>query len=309
MKPGILCLLTGTVALAGCASSASGGGTPAHVPKPTTVVGAVTTPASSTGKTSDPRPAATGVATASTVSSASTAQPMATAQLGPAPKPADAYSAGLIAMKQRRYSEAQRDFQIAVEHQQNTEAAASHLGVAALDAGDYPAAYKGYTRASLLKPNDASLIYGAAYSALNSENYHAAIDYARQYIVIRPGDVRGYHVRFLAESHLLQPKQELADARKIVALQPGNAESYNELGIALGNSRQYATSIDAFTRAIKMRPAYAAYYINRALIESMDGKAQAALTDLQTALPRVTSPGLKHNVGLAIANLKKRMRH
>lgn len=304
MKPGILCLLTGTIALAGCASTASGGGTPTSSPRPTAAVSASTTPAATLSGTSDPSPAST-----ATVAQISTVRPIATAQLGPAPKPAVAFAAGKAALKARKYAVAERDFQIAVAHGQNMEAASALLAVSALDVGDYATAYKGYTRASLFKPNDPTFVYGAAYSALNEQNYHAAIDYARQYITMRPHDVRGYHVRFLAEGHLLQAKQQFQDARSIVSLQPKNAESYNELGIALGNREKYAASDVAFSRAIRMRPGYAPYYINRAIIENLNGKPKLALADLQTAERNSTNPTIRRNVSLAISNLKRRMHH
>lgn len=306
MKPGILCLLTGTIALAGCASTASGGGTPTVSPKATAAVSAATTPGATPSSASDPRPAVTGVAT---VSELPTVPPVPTAQLGPAPKPTAAYAAGRAALKARKYAEAERDFQIAVAHSVNTAAASTLLGVSAAAVGDYATAYKGYTRASLLNPRDPGLVYGAAYSALNSRNYHASIDYAKQYISMRPKDVRGYHVKFLAEGHLLQAKQQLKDARAIVSLQPNNAESSNDLGIALGNREQYAASAVAFSRAIRMRPGYAPYYINRAIIENLNGKPKLALADLQTAERDSTDPTMRRNVGLAIANLKKRMYH
>lgn len=306
MKPGILCLLTGTIALAGCASTASGGGTPTSFPKATAAASSAATAPPAPVQTSDPRPAGTRVAA---VTGSPTAQAVPTAPLGPAPKPAGALAAGRAAMKARKYSAAERDFQIAVAHNQNTAEAATLLGVAASAAGDYAAAYKGYTRASLLDPKNPALVYGAAYSALNSQDYRAAIDYAKQYIGMRPHDVRGYHVRFLAESHLLEPKPQLADARAIVSLQPNSADSYNDLGIALGNGQKYPASIAAFSKAIQMRPGYAPYYSNRAIIENLAGQPRAALADLETARRDTTSPTLRHSLALAIASLKARMHH
>lgn len=306
MKPGILCLLTGTIALAGCASTASGGGTPTVSPKATAAVSAATTPGAKPSGTSDPRPASTGVAT---VAELPTAQPIPTAHLGPAPRATDAFATGKAALKARKYAEAERDFGIAVAHSENTEAASVLLAISATDAGDYATAYKGYTRASLLSPKNAALVYGAAYSALNSQNYHAAVDYAKQYTAMRPKDVRGYHVKFLAEGHLLQAKQQLKDAHTIVALQPNNAESYNDLGIALGNRQHYGASSVAFTKAIHMRSRYAPYYINRAIIENLNGKPKLALADLETAERYSTDPTMRRNVNLAISNLKRRMHH
>ncbi|MDQ2745606.1 MAG: hypothetical protein M3Z66_25405 [Chloroflexota bacterium] len=220
---------------------------------------------------------------------------------------ADPFAAGKAALQRHDYKAAVRYFKTAIAKREHVIDAEIGLGSASLSLGDFSTAFQAYTRAAVFAPKNPAAAYGAADASLYYQQYHAAVDYASQYIGLRPRDPNGYRLRFLAEGRLAEAKLQLRDARVIIRLQPHQSESFNDLGIALGNVGQNHAAIGAFSSAIKLQPKYAPYYINRAIVENLAKQQRQALADLQTARRLTTDSATRKNLDQAIAKLKKRM--
>jgi superkiller protein 3 len=218
----------------------------------------------------------------------------------------DPYAAGRAALKRHDYKSAVRYFKMAIAHSENLIASEIGLGAAAFALGEAATSYRAYARAATLAPSNPQAVYGAADSAYEAHQYRAAVDYATSYIKLRPKEYAGYKVRFLAEGRLLDAKGQLRDARQLVKLFPHQAESFNDLGIALSNSGKFGSAIQAFTTAIKLLPNTVDYYINRAIAENLDRKPRLALADLETARRLAKDRATQRNLDKAISSLKKK---
>lgn len=259
MNSRLLCVLTGSVLLAGCGTST------ATQPHPTAVPASVTTlPA---GATATPPPVPTAAATE--ISSNTDLK--------------DPYRTGVNDLKGRNYQAAAQHFRQAISHHNNTAAAYAGLGNADLRMGKYTQGYRAYTKAATLQPGNANNVYGAALAAYTSKQYPDAIRYATQYINLKPGAAAGYHLRMLAYDSMAQPKPQLKDARQIVKVDPHDPQAYNDLGIAYGNNKKYPQAVAAFTRAISLDRTNYSFYFNRAVFENLTKHRVAALADMKKA--------------------------
>lgn len=268
-------LLTGGVLLAGCSSAATGR-TSSH-----------STPTSARAAST---PVAPAVAAQATIPPATTG---------------DAYTRATTDLKDGNYNAAATEFRASIKAHQHVAASYAGLGTAYAHLSRFPVAFQGYSDAARLDPHNARYQYDAAYAALYSQNYHAAVAYATSFIKLRPSDPSGYHLRFLAYGSLLNAKKQVQDARIIARLLPHNADAYDDLGIALSNGSQFKQSVTAFTHAISLNPHNINYYINRGLAENLAKQPRAALADFERARSMTTNAATIKKLDGAIGVLKK----
>lgn len=214
------------------------------------------------------------------------------------------YQRGSAFLKAGKYAQAAAAFKQAISKHLNTFGSQVGLGTAEEGLHDYHAALSAYRKAVPLQPKNAFVQYRAAFSALYAGDFHAAVFYATNYISLRPKDVAGYHLRFVANGDLLLHKQQVVDATYEVNLEPHSARSYNDLGIALTNDRQYKKASVAFGKAIALQPNNAEYYMNRGVEENLSSKFSLALRDLERARALTRDPALRKRLDSAIAYLK-----
>lgn len=295
MKSGVLLAVAGTALLAGC-------GSPTSDPSPTA--------------THAPSPNAT--STAATIAVKGSATPAATAPpptLAPVktqkvtiPANATAFQKGQALMRGGDYTHAAAQFQQSIASKQQVANSYAGEGTAYIYLHQYPKAYRAYGYAAKLEPTNADFAYYAAYTALYSRNLHAAVDYATNYIRLRPKDARGYHVRFLSYGQLLMAKRQVTDAQSIVRLQPRSSAGYNDLGIAYANAGQYKKAVQYFTGAIRIGPPAYSFYINRAFAEQYLRQSDLVLKDLHTALSLAPDAATRAQLNQALAGFEKSLK-
>jgi tetratricopeptide (TPR) repeat protein len=216
---------------------------------------------------------------------------------------------GQSLLQAHRYREAQAAFRRAIAEKDHTAFSYAGLGTASIDLGDYVGGFKAYQQAVRLLPNNAAMNYYAAYAALDANAYTWTVTYAKRSLKLHPNYFPSYHLLFLAYGRLKDKKNQVTSARMEARLLPGSADSWNDLGIALGNDAQLRESITAFTRAIQMRPKYWAYYKNRAIIEVYNKQPNQAIADLQRAQALAPDPADKKLLAATITRLKKALHH
>jgi Flp pilus assembly protein TadD len=160
-----------------------------------------------------------------------------------------------------------------------------------------------------MQPREPAVLYGAAYSALGSRSFHAAVQYATRFLRLQPKSYDGYHVRFLAYGNLLMPKQQVKDASMEVRLQPRNPDAYEDLGIAYVNNQKYAQARTVFTKAIKLHPGTFEYYSNRAAAEVYGKQPELAVKDLKKARSLAPNAATKQNLDRDIKAVEKQIQH
>ena len=223
--------------------------------------------------------------------------------------PASAYSQGQTLLKSHQFRRAQSAFRQAIAKKDHVALAYAGLGTADIDLGDYKGGFKAYQAAAKLLPKSAAMNYYAGFAALYARAYNAAVTYATRSIQLQPGYYPSYHLRFLAYGRLQNKKHQVSDAKIEVKLLPSNPDTWNDYGIALGNDGQLPQSISAFGKAIKLRPAYWAYYKNRAIIEIYNKQQNRALQDFEKAGVLAPDAADKKLMADTAAKLKKRMHH
>ncbi len=223
--------------------------------------------------------------------------------------PTSAYQQGVTALSAGHYSAAENDFRQAIARHDHV--AQAWVGIAAADFArrEYSASYHAMLHAVQLRPRDPGIQYRTASSALYSDDFHAAVKYATNYIALEPRDPRGFQLRFNAYGNLLDRKHQLQDARSVVKLQPHNANAYNDLGIALANNKEFSASEVALTRAIALQPSNPEFYSNRAQPEYQQKQYNKALADLEKALSLTKDRSRRGQLTAAIAYLRKQIHH
>jgi len=226
-----------------------------------------------------------------------------------AARPASHFDLGVAYLRQKKYAAAEREFRRAIAAHDHTALAYADLAGAAWELGDFVTAFRSYKQAASMEPRNAAFQYGTAFEALYAGDYHASITYATAFIKLQPRAYKGYHLRFLAESRLYEPKAEVADAAIEVRLEPNNPTAHNDYGIGLTNDKQYAKALVELTRAIKMDPKNFQFYVNRAQTEEQDKLFRPALQDLQTARALTHDPSIRRQLDAAIKFLQKQIKH
>lgn len=219
------------------------------------------------------------------------------------------YARGVDALRKGRYADAAKAFTAAIEQHDNVAAAYAGLGEAELAQRHYPAALRAYKATVARMPHNSLYQYRAAYAALYANDFHAAVQYASNYIRLRPRDPSGYRLRFLAYGGLRDRKNQARDAKVVARMQPHNASAQNDLGIALANNQQYGDAERAFTAAISLDRNNGLYYKNRGVTESLDKKYALAIQDLKKARSLIKEPTTRKNLDIVIASLEKQLHH
>jgi cytochrome c-type biogenesis protein CcmH/NrfG len=109
------------------------------------------------------------------------------------------------------------------------------------------------------------------------------------------------HIR-VAQQYLRQQRPDLAipELQKAVALEPQNVDARGNLGVLLFFRGDYAGAVPELRVAVKLRPGLWKQQGLLVLAEEHTGEIQAGRADLETALPHLTEPKFKAEVGNAL---------
>jgi tetratricopeptide (TPR) repeat protein len=220
------------------------------------------------------------------------------------PKNASPFVKGTKYLQAHNYAQAKEQFTLSIKRGQHVADSYADLGTLALEQLKYADAYRAYRSAVKRNPKNPGYEYYAAYSSLYAGDYSSAVSYASRYIRLASKNPAGYHLRFLAYGKLLDAKEQLKDARTVVALAPKAAFAYVDLGAALANDKQPKAAIQAFSQAIRLQPRQGLYYIDRAQAENMTRQTALVLRDLETARSLATDPKTRRQIDQAIAQVK-----
>jgi tetratricopeptide (TPR) repeat protein len=109
------------------------------------------------------------------------------------------------------------------------------------------------------------------------------------------------HVR-AAQQYLQQQRPDLAipELQKAVALEPQNVDARGNLGVLLFFRGDYASAVPELRVAVKLKPDLWKQQGLLGLAEEHTGEIQAGRADLESALPHLTEPKFKAEVGDAL---------
>jgi tetratricopeptide (TPR) repeat protein len=114
--------------------------------------------------------------------------------------------------------------------------------------------------------------------------YQDALALYGDIIAFMPNHPQAYADRGTVLTLLRQDRAALADIYHAIELGGGNAALYNVLGTLLMQMDRLAPSLDAFSMAVELDPAYAVSYYNRAAVFKRLRQKKSARIDLETCL-------------------------
>ena len=121
------------------------------------------------------------------------------------------------------------------------------------------AAYREYSDALKITPDDTDLIYDRACLS----GYRSTDDFTLL-IKIEPHNPRAYRMRLLDNFMEKRYEEALADADKIIELEPGNAGFRYLRGFVRYNMEEFERALEDFNDAINLGPVEADYFEKRA---------------------------------------------
>lgn len=139
-----------------------------------------------------------------------------------------------------RVAEAQALLDRAVSVAPGNQAAQCLLGVALRRLGDRPAAFRAFSVASELNPQDAVALNGLGNEYLEQERFDLAIDYYRRAVAAAPRLIQAQKNLAFTLSLANRLDEAEAEFRKALELAPGNHEAHMDFGLFLLSVGKYA---------------------------------------------------------------------
>jgi tetratricopeptide (TPR) repeat protein len=201
-----------------------------------------------------------------------------------APSDFDAlYNLGLAASHAGHNGRARDVLQAALEQQpRNVDVLYDLAAVnAALDRKD--AAVQPLAQAAQLAPERADIQRLLAHTTAEMGYFGDAVEAWNRYIKLAPDDDVGRRERGFAETALgVNAKEGVADLEWFVRKHPNDPVSHYELGVAV-SATDANQALAHFSRAVDLKADFTAAHLARALLNYRQGKAAAALPDLEFA--------------------------
>ncbi len=143
-------------------------------------------------------------------------------------------------------------------------------------------------------------------AAQNAGKYSQAEAIWRRVLQIDPKDADAYYNLGVALYYQKKLEQAIAAYNKAIQLNPKLAEVYNGLGIVLGKQGKLEQAIAAFKKAIQLNPNYANAYNNLGIVLRNQGKLEQAIAAFQKAIqlnPKLAK--VYYNLGVVLYYQKK----
>ena len=115
-------------------------------------------------------------------------------------------------------------------------------------------------------------------------DHQGAINNFTEGIALNPNDAQAYNNRGEAYQNLRQYQQAIADLDQAISLNPDYAEAYNNRANAYLNLQQYPEAIADFNQVISLNPDYANAYNNRGVAYLNLQQYQEAIADFNKAI-------------------------
>ena len=121
--------------------------------------------------------------------------------------------------------------------------------------------------------------------------YQKAIADHTKAIALDPKDANAYNNRGVVYDNLKEYQKAISDYTKAIELDPKYAKAYNNRGVVYFGLGEYHKAISDLTKAIESDPKYAKAYYNRGVVYLMKRESQKAQRDFDMAVS--LDPGLE----------------
>ncbi len=194
------------------------------------------------------------------------------------------YNLGTIFLEQKKYQQALKHMDEAVELYPVLAQAYNNRGILYSHLGEYEKAIEDYSEILRRDPDDVPVYNnrGTAYFKLKQYE-QALVDYDTA-IQLQPHYPEAYNNRANVHAELEQYDQALQDYQQALQQNPQYAEAYNHRGTVYLTLQQYESALQDFRRAWELRPDYAEAYHNQAVTLGELQQFEAALKSYSQAL-------------------------
>lgn len=204
---------------------------------------------------------------------------------------------GWCYIKLKRYEEAQKDFNLAIEMEPKNPYAYNGLAHTYKEQKQYQEAIKFFEKAIEF---DNEYIYAYRYICdcyEELEQYDEAVQTYNRAIEKFPDDETLYLDRGLLFANQDKYEEALKDYNKAIELYPDYAYAYNNMGIVYRCLKEYDKAIECYKKAIELYPEYAHAYNNIGLVYGDLKNYKKAITSYKKALE------IEPNYNRALGNL------
>ncbi|NTW51968.1 MAG: tetratricopeptide repeat protein [Chlorobiaceae bacterium] len=157
-----------------------------------------------------------------------------------------------------------------------------------------------------LQPNRFEVYHHLGVMAMQSGDYQRALDFINRAIDLYPYNADFYFHRGVALQQMRQLEAAIASYDLAERLRPGYVSAWSNRGLALHDLGRSAAAIASYDRAIALQPNYADAYYNKANSLYLSDEFEAAIVNYELATAIRPDHGVAfYNRGVALQKLKQ----
>jgi tetratricopeptide (TPR) repeat protein len=197
---------------------------------------------------------------------------------------------GIIFAGEKKYDEALRDYNKALEIEPQFSKAYNNRGGLMRSLKKYEEAIADFNKAIEIQP-DYTIAYNNRGLLMNiTKRYDQAISDYSKAISLKKDYAEAYSNRGIAYRNAGKFEESLRDFNKTIELAPNYYKAYSERGILMYTQNRFDEALRDYNRAIEMQPEYPNVYFNRGNLNMTLKKNEDAIRDFSKALS--LQPGL-----------------
>ena len=158
------------------------------------------------------------------------------------------------------------------------------IGKLELSKENYSEAIKNFNIAIIAKPNDFEAYFLRGIAKYSLSDYSGAVDDFTRTLEIHPLYVRAYHYRGVANDRLANYADAMADYKRAISLDPFSEELHIASGSTLMHLKDYTNAIAELDTALIINPENANAYISRGIAKRYLDDLDGALADMNSAV-------------------------
>ena len=158
------------------------------------------------------------------------------------------------------------------------------MGKLELSKENYSEAIKNFNVAIIAKPNDFEAYFLRGIAKYSLSDYSGAVEDFSRTLEIHPLYVRAYHYRGVANDRLANYADAMADYKRAISLDPFSEELHIASGSTLMHLKDYPNAIAELDTALIINPENANAYISRGIAKRYLNDLDGALADMNSAV-------------------------
>ena len=192
---------------------------------------------------------------------------------------------GNICRKCNATTEAEQAFRQATRVNSNSYESFLNLGLILQSQKHFTEAISALERANTLYPSHPQLVFALANLCRDAGDLEKSVKYYKDTIPLNPKFLLQVYFNF---SQLLYNNKKYSEAvpiyKKIVRIQPDNAQAYNNLGNCFQNLDKLPDAVSAYEAAIKAKPDYSEAFTHLGLALRSLGEKEKAISAFEAAI-------------------------